>query len=116
MMENYFVVLQLPERGFELASNTKDPKNFWNKAVSAIGRGKAKIVSRRSDTGVSEDLANHIEKKKKRKTYVLLNLRLRKREGQSSILKKAARCLIGKNKAIIIDATDKFSLITADAA
>lgn len=115
-MENYFVVLQLPERGFELAANTKDPKNFWGRAVAAIGRGNARIISRRSDTGVSDDLVNYTKKEKKRKTYVLLNLRLRKREGRSSILRKAARCLSGKNSATIIDMTDKFSLITADAA
>ncbi|MGQ2985175.1 hypothetical protein [Flavobacterium sp.] len=107
MMENYFVVLQLPGRGFGLSSNTKNPKHFWGRAVDAIVSGKAKIVSRRNDTGVSEDLANHTKKEKKRKTYVLLNLRLRKREGESSILRKAARSLDGKSSATIIDMTDK---------
>ncbi|WP_281261168.1 hypothetical protein [Flavobacterium album] len=38
---------------------------------------------------------------------------LNKGEAKSAIFKKAANCLYGSNKATVIDASDKFALITA---
>ena len=115
-MENYFVVLQLPkDRELKFTGGNNDPKNFWGKAARAIAAGKAKLISRRPDTGVSEELQSYAKKKKKFKTYILVNMQLDKREEKSTIFKKAAQRISGSKKATIIDTTDKFTLITAEA-
>ena len=116
MMENYFVVLQLPDiMGLEFLGSNKNTENFLSKAAQAIGSGKAKLVSRRNDTGVSEELKSFAKKENKFKTYILLTICLGKREGKSTIFKKAMQSLSGHKKAMVIDTTDNFTLVAAEA-
>ena len=112
MKDNYFVVLQLPSDS-QLTYQDTNPKSFWKKAAGAISMGKAKIVSRRQDTGVSEELRSHAKSINYFSTYVLVCMRLGKKKDKSSILKKAAKKVKGKESATVIDATDQFRLVTA---
>jgi hypothetical protein len=57
-MENYFVVLHLPGgKRLKVREGNKGSEHFWGKAVHAIGNGKARLVSRRQDTGATDDMA-----------------------------------------------------------
>jgi hypothetical protein len=113
MMENFFVVVELPGgEENKLANGTGASENFRGRATDAIKRGEAKIVSRRNDTGVSEELRSHIEKVKRFKTYVLVNMRLDSQENEQAILKKAALRLLRKRRAMVVDAAHNFELVS----
>lgn len=116
MTENYFVVLQLPgTKELKLTEGNSSAKNFWGKAANAIGKGKAKIVSRRQDTGVSEEVRSHAKQVSRFKTYVLVNMRLGKRTKNDEIFAKAAQCINNSNTAAVIETNDDFQLLAIGA-
>lgn len=118
-MNHYFVVLELPG-GKELKFNPKkgSPKNFWKCASTAIANGQAKIISKRQDTGVSEELRRHLLNVTKFTTYVLVHLHLCPKESAAStdLLKKIAAFNPDESNGIVIDYADNFQLVTVDAA
>ena len=116
MMENYFVVLQLPgSKELKLTDGNDSAKNFWGKAANAISKGRARIVSRRQDTGVSEEIRSHSKKVNRFKTYVLVNMRLAKKDRKDIIFAKAAECIAASSTAAVIETTEDFQLLAVDA-
>ena len=74
-MEHYFVVLELPggeELKFE--KGRVSPEDFWEMAADAVDKGKANIISKRQDTGVSEELRKYLLHVKKFTTFVLVHI------------------------------------------
>jgi hypothetical protein len=115
-MENYFVVLQLPEScKFNVTQSDTNFVHYWSKVADAINGGKAKIVSKRQDTGVSEELRTHVQKVNKFKTYVLFNMCLAPGEDIAAIYQKAAQYILKNNNATIIESEPKFQLVAAEA-
>jgi hypothetical protein len=115
-MQNYFVVLQLPEScKINFTGNNVHPVHFWDEAANAISSGKAKIISKRKDTGVSEELRLHVQKVNKFKTYVLINMCLTPSEDKAAIYKKAAQYILMHNSATIIESEPNFQLVAAEA-
>ena len=77
MMENYFVVIQLPmDDRMNKELIIKGQENIWRDIVQKVNVGKAKLISKRQDTGVSEELMAHSKKTKRFATYVLLSIKL----------------------------------------
>jgi len=114
-MENYFVVLELPEiKELKFTEGNSSHHNFWDRAANAIGKGKAKIISKRQDTGVSEEVRQHVEAMRKFSTFVLVNMPLEKGSKETTIFKKAARCIANHKCATVIDATDRFQMLSVD--
>jgi hypothetical protein len=111
MTEQYFVVLQLPGGSKPRFTGKNNTPNFWGKASDAISSGKARIVSRRQDTGISEELRSFAEKEKSFKTYVLLNLFLTPNTKDEIIFRKAVHHLNACLRPTVIDTTEKFELV-----
>lgn len=70
-MENYFVLLELPDTAYE-NTITKPGANFWQSTRQAVMNGRAKIISSRVDTGVCEELKNYLKHINHYTTFVLL--------------------------------------------
>jgi len=116
-MEHYFVVLELPggeELKFKEGKNC--PDDFWEMAANAIDNGKAHIISKRKDTGVSEELRRHLTHIKKFTTFVLVHMQFHASEflNEKSIFKKLSRWLVTPSQGIVIDTADNFQLVTID--
>ena len=117
-MGNHFIVLQLPgSRGLRLTEGAKSPAKFWAKAVTLIKNGKAKLICRRCDTGVSEELRGHIRKLERFTTYLLLDMELNQDElqNQKAIFEKAVIQLSDASQELVIDNDEKFQLIAIGA-
>lgn len=114
-MEVYFVVLKLPG-GAELKfTDGGSPEHFWQHASKTIHNGEAKIVSARTDTGVSEELRSHLSCNCF-ETYFLFYLMMEKHEikNHELIFSKANDLLKVGNYEMVIDASDTFQLVTLD--
>nr|WP_322626084.1 hypothetical protein [uncultured Flavobacterium sp.] len=74
-MENYFVLLELPDTAYE-NTITKPGTNFWQSARQAVMNGRAKIISSRVDTGVCEELKSYLKHINHYTTFVLLQTAL----------------------------------------
>lgn len=114
-MEVYFVVLKLPG-GEELKfTDGSSPQYFWQHVSKTIQNGNAKIVSARTDTGVSEELRSHL-KCNCFETYFLFYLMMNKSEikNHELIFEKANDLLKVGNYEMVIDASDNFQVVTLD--
>ncbi len=116
-MEHYFVVLELPG-GEELKFNesSSSPYAFWEKAAAIIDRGEARIICKRQDTGVSEELRRHIAKIKKFTTFVLVHMHFAANDflNERTIFRKLSKWLSKAKKELVIDTADNFQLVTID--
>lgn len=115
MNEHFFIVFELPggaELKFE--ENKKSPCNFWIQTADLIKNGKAKIISKRKDTGISEDLRNHVLHTNKFTTYVLAHLLLNDCS-ERDIFKKVAHWLTSPKHETVIDTADNFQLVTIES-
>jgi len=113
-METYFVVLQLPLSGGQNSDDSND--DLIAAAAGSLRRGEASIVSIRKDTGVAEDVRNHVKTCAKFKTYVLLHIELSQDDlaDKESILHKAAEGIASANYETVVDRDDTFQLIVAE--
>lgn len=116
-MENYFVVIQLP---YEFKADAKGKIKYckrWKQFAENAGNVKLKIISRRKDTGVSEEVRSHTASLNSFAAYILLNIKLSSKEikNEYSILKKAAIQLRKGGQNVLVDANDKFSLHAFEA-
>ena len=117
MKENYFIVLQLPFV-VEPKFTAKENNNFfWKELVNEVAMGKLKIISRRNDTGVSEEFREYTKKTKTFSSYILLDMKLTDSDVscEGSIFKKAAKRLKKVKNQIVIDTTEKFNLLAFEA-
>lgn len=71
-MENYFVLLELPDTVYESNITAKTETNFWKGTRQAVMNGRAKIISSRVDTGVCEELKSYLKHINHFTTFVLL--------------------------------------------
>lgn len=118
MRNYYFIVLQLPESCKSVFENVKNsPANFLAKAAKSIAERKAKLLSMRCDTGISEDLRNHVETTAEFTTYLLLEIPLEHYEvlEEEIVFNKAAALLRKPCAAELIDKDERFQLITCAA-
>ena len=117
MAQDYFVVLEIPgSKSFRFIEEDTNTKNFWGKAAEAICKGKAKIVSRRQDTGVSEEVRSHAKGVRKRfKTYIIVNMKLGKRAKNDVIFAKAAKYISDSNTASVVEVNEEFQLLAIGA-
>jgi hypothetical protein len=118
-MDTYFVVIELPG-GSELkfTESKYSPDNFWVTAASALQMGEVHIVSRREDTGVSEELRKHITTLSKFTTFILAQITLCKNEllCNTTIFTKTADWIVLSDKEVVIDEDANFQLVTLDIA
>jgi len=115
MNKHFFIVFELPggaELKFE--ENKKSPCNFWKQTADQIKNGKAKIISKRNDTGISEELRNHVLNTNKFTTYVLAYLHLPECN-ERAIFKKVAHWLTSSKHETVIDTAENFQLVTIDS-
>ena len=115
-MGHYFIVLELDSRSrLRCGEGITAPVNFWGKTFRQIKNKKAKLLCRRDDTGVSEELQEHVKRSKRFRTYVLFSLKLKKKELQNedAILNKAAALAQTAGNLEVIDNNSKFELIAA---
>ncbi len=119
MTQYYFLVLELPG-GEELkfTEGAASPKNFWNAAAKSVKQGKAKLICRSQDTGISEDFRKHLKTVKTFKTYILLQMDLEKDDfaSKKGVFKKAAQYIVNPETEVVIDKADNFQLVTVMAA
>ena len=109
MEQQYFVVLELP-CGSNL--NTKCcPVDFWNDASKAIRKGKAKMISRRQDTGVSEELRSYVKHVKQFTTFVLVTMPIHSDYNTHKIFKRASSYIASPANKIIVDGAENFQLV-----
>lgn len=114
-MEVYFVVLQLPGSCGLKFIEGHSPEHFWDTVSNAIKRGEAKMVSARTDTGVSEELRDYVSGKAF-SSYFIFYMMMEKQDVKNHdlILQKAGDILkIGNNESLI-DSGDNFQLVTLD--
>ncbi len=116
-MENYFIILQLPFIVDSQSFITKNQSCFWQESVNATVYRKLKLISRRKDTGVSEEFRDYIKKTKNFASYILLDMELTNGEvlNNSSLYKKAMQYLKKGDSKIIIDTAEKFNLLAIEA-
>jgi len=115
MKEHYFIVFELPggaELKFE--ENEGSPCNFWRQTAEMIKNGRAKIISKRKDTGISEELRSHVQHNNKFTTYVLAHLMLGNCN-EKDIFKKVAQWLTSHKHETVIDTADNFQLVTIES-
>lgn len=117
MGQHYFLLLELPG-GAELrfCKNNCSPNKFWNRAARAIKSGRAKIISKRQDTGISEELRKHLSKIREFKTYILVHTQLTRDDltNRKHFFEKIAKWITATEKEVVIDASDNFQLVTLD--
>ena len=117
MKEHFFIVFELPG-GAELKfkENKKSPCDFWVHTANIIETGKAKIISKRKDTGISEELRNHVSKTNKFTTYVLAHLFFNPQNcNERDIYKKVAHWLKSPSHETVIDTAENFQLVTIES-
>ena len=114
-MDHCFVVLELPG-GQELKfENEKSLPDFWKSAAKAIDRGQAKVISKRQDTGVAEDLRRHVADIDNFKTFVLVDMQMHPSKCKKShIFHKVSSWLTGPGHDKVIDTAHNFQLVTID--
>ena len=114
-METYFVVLQLPGNE-ELKFNYETPNHFLKSAYYFLTAGAAQIVSIRKDTGVSEDVRNHISTCSSYKSYLLLYIPLTISEltDHTIIMQKACDIIKEANYEALVDFDERFQLVLAE--
>jgi hypothetical protein len=114
-MEVYFVVLQLPGSCGLKFIEGHSPEHFWDTVSNAIKRGEAKMVSARTDTGVSEELRDYA-RGKAFLSYFIFYMMMEKQDVKNHdlILQKAADILKIGNHEALIDSDDNFQLVTLD--
>jgi len=118
MKEHYFVVLELPGgKELKFEDEKRSPKNFWAKTANVISQGKAKIISKRQDTGISEDLRRHLVHNNRFTTYVLAHMHLAKEEckNEKVIFMNVAEWLNSPTHETVIDTADNFQLVTIES-
>lgn len=118
MKDYYFVVFELPgseELRFENGKYL--PGNFWKTAAESIDSGRAKIVCRRRDTGICEEIRQHSAGNTKFTTYVLANILLRNKEliNDEAITKKALKGIIDNGNEYVIEQTENFQVVVIEA-
>jgi hypothetical protein len=116
-MEHYFIVLELPGgKELRFRKGMCSPKNFWDRAAETIARGDAKIISKRKDTGVSEELRTHLGNINKFTTYVLVHMHFTTTEcaTECDVFNKIAQWLITPKSEVVIDTGKNFQLVTID--
>lgn len=110
------MVLQLPGgKELKFTDDDKVRKNFWNKAAAYIDSARAPVVCVRQDTGVAEDVRNHVDNDKY-STYLLFHLLLDKIEATdiNSIYNKASEIIRMANYEAMIDENSHFQLVVVD--
>ncbi|KOS04886.1 hypothetical protein AM493_01635 [Flavobacterium akiainvivens] len=115
-MDNHcFVVLELPG-GEELKYvDEANTHGFWTAVAGNIRDGKAKIISKRQDTGISEDLRSHVSGNQKFTTYVLVDMHLHpQRCSNNRIFERVSAWLTGTGRHRVIDDGANFQLVTID--
>lgn len=116
-MKNYFVLIELPG-GNELkfTEEYKSPVDFWRNAVRSIRKGRANLICRRQDTGVSEVLHSYMLTARHFKTFVLADLEMELTEcsDKKTILKKMVQSIMGLGRETVIHICPKFQLVTID--
>lgn len=115
MKDHCFVVLELPG-GEELKYvDEKSPQSFWRSVAQTIDEGRAKIISKRQDTGISEELRSHVAATGKYTTYVLVDMHVHPgRCDNRQIFKRVSSWLTGPGHHKVIDNGTNFQLVTVD--
>jgi hypothetical protein len=114
MSQHCFVVLELPG-GEELKYIDQNPHGFWKCVAGIIRNGGAKVISKRKDTGISEDLRRHVSDKDNFTTYVLVDMHLDPhRCSNHQIFKKVSSWVAGPGHHKVIDNGSNFQLVTVD--
>lgn len=105
----YFVVLQLP--AFRSAGIKGEQPAFISKAVSAIKRGRAKIISMRADTGIADELRAHAAGQRFR-NYLIFGMQLCQDEcNDVIILNKAVEAMAHNDETTVIDRAEGYCLM-----
>lgn len=105
----YFVVLQLP--AFRSAGYKEIQPAFMAKAVSAIKRGRAKVISMRADTGIAEELRTYASRQRRFRNYLILQMQLCQDEcNDVIILNKAVEAMSNNQETTVIDCADRYCL------
>ena len=117
-MEHYFILLELPG-GSELKFNAgnKSPDDFWRNAVRSIRKGRANLICRRQDTGVSEALHTYMLTARHFTTFMLADLQMQRNEScdKKIILYKMVQSIIHTEHETVIENCDRFQLVTCAA-
>lgn len=115
MQQQYFVVLELPNGSDPINNTIHCPVDYWTKAAHAIGQGKAKMISRRQDTGVSEDLHKYLQHIKTFTTFVLVTMPLCNDQSINTIFEQASQYVASPVTKIVVDGAENFQLLAVEA-
>lgn len=116
-MKTYFVVLELPgSEELKLGEGHITPYDFWVKAKESIATGQSKIVSIRRDTGISEELREHLAGLSGFTTYLIFHAYLTEEQAQNtSLLFKIAHKMIDNaREEVLVDYDEHFQLLAID--
>jgi len=115
MQQQYFVVLELPDGSDFINNTTHCPVDYWIKAAQAIEQGKAKMISRRQDTGVCEDLRKYLQHIKTFTTFILVTLPLCIDQSNNTIFEQASQYIANPVTKIVVDGAENFQLVALEA-
>lgn len=109
------MVLELPGSCGLKFIDGNSPEHFWEQVSLAIKAGKAKVISARTDTGVSEELRDYA-KDKEFSSYFIFYMMMEKKDVKNKdfILQKAGDILTIGNQETLIDSDSNFQLVTLD--
>ncbi|KAF2519483.1 hypothetical protein E0W68_03810 [Flavobacterium salilacus subsp. salilacus] len=116
-MKNYFILLELPGgKELKFTIGNKSPKNFWRNAIRAIRKGRANLICRRQDTGISEALRSYMTGANRFTTFMLTNLKMNSHESRDkkAILNKTVQSISDMERETVIDTNKNFQLVTCD--
>ncbi|KGO91978.1 hypothetical protein [Flavobacterium subsaxonicum] len=119
MKHHYFIVLELPgESNLKLTEGQAVPRDFWENAAATVSQGSAKIICRRQDTGVSEDLRKHARKIKQFTTYILVSMRFNRKPAKTgkALNKELSACISTAASGMVLENDPAYRLITLEAA
>ena len=116
-MEHYFILLELPGgRELKFSVGNKSPTDFWRNTVRSIRKGRAKLICRRQDTGLSEALRKYMLRANHFTTFLFADLKMKRSEScdKKVIMDKTVASITNTEHETVIDTNLDFQLITVD--
>lgn len=116
-MKTYFVVLQLPgSEELKLGEGHLSPYDFWTKAKKSIATEQCEIVSIRRDTGISEDLRQHLAGVENFTTYIIFHANLSEAQAQDKHLlyNVALNIIDSAQRDVMVDSGEHFQVLSID--